>query len=258
VRISTQKTFNGGLFIADFWAMPHGCSVWPAWWSVGPNWPNGGEIDVIEGINTASTNQYTLHTGPGCTMNNAKKRSSDAFTGMPLGNQCQSGNNDNNGCAIADADHTSYGHGFNLLAGGVYAHIWDSTGIKIWHFPRNSVPADIEARTPNPDSWPAPNAAFSSANCDMASHFQDHVLTFDITLCGDWAGNAYSSVVGCSGTCADAVADPQNFKCEFALLVVNYFPDGAKTQTRNGKSITSLCTSRQAFHCIYTLLSRHT
>jgi hypothetical protein len=185
-------------------------------------------------------------------------RSSDTFTGTAIGDQCQSSGNSNAGCAITDTDDASYGHSFNLLAGGVYAHTWDSTGIKIWHFPRNNIPADIDARTPNPNSWPEPNAEFSSENCDMASHFQEHVLTFDITLCGDWAGNAYSSVVGCSGTCADAVADPQNFKCEFALLVVNYFPDGEKTQTRNGKSITSLCTSRQAFHCIYTLLSRHT
>lgn len=45
VRISSKKLYNGGLFIADFWSTPHGCSTWPAWWSVGPNWPNGGEID---------------------------------------------------------------------------------------------------------------------------------------------------------------------------------------------------------------------
>ena len=23
-----------------------GCGTWPAFWLVGPNWPNGGEIDV--------------------------------------------------------------------------------------------------------------------------------------------------------------------------------------------------------------------
>jgi hypothetical protein len=34
VRISTKKKFNGGLFIADFFTMPHGCSVWPAYWWV--------------------------------------------------------------------------------------------------------------------------------------------------------------------------------------------------------------------------------
>lgn len=49
VRISSPQTFNNGLFIADFQAMPWGCSVWPAYWSVGANaqWPLAGEIDII-------------------------------------------------------------------------------------------------------------------------------------------------------------------------------------------------------------------
>jgi beta-glucanase (GH16 family) len=25
-----------------------GAGVWPAWWAVGPNWPLGGEIDMLE------------------------------------------------------------------------------------------------------------------------------------------------------------------------------------------------------------------
>lgn len=31
VRISSKKTYNGGLFIADFFGMPHGCGLWPSW-----------------------------------------------------------------------------------------------------------------------------------------------------------------------------------------------------------------------------------
>lgn len=42
IRISSKKTYNRGLFIADFKAMPHGCGTWPAYWSVGPGWPGGG------------------------------------------------------------------------------------------------------------------------------------------------------------------------------------------------------------------------
>jgi hypothetical protein len=66
VRITSKKTYNQGLFVFDILRMvfltqyicgvdPHlrkkayGCSVWPAAWLVGPSWPTGGEIDVIEG-----------------------------------------------------------------------------------------------------------------------------------------------------------------------------------------------------------------
>ncbi|EPQ56248.1 hypothetical protein GLOTRDRAFT_105208 [Gloeophyllum trabeum ATCC 11539] len=206
VRITSKKTYSNGLFIADFYSMPHGCGVWPAWWSTGPNWPNGGEIDVVEGVNLGQTNQMTLHTADGCSLDTAT-----AFTGHTLGTTCASSPADNSGCAIEDTNDNSYGHGFNMIAGGVFAHLWDDNGISIWHFPRGSIPADITAKTPNPSSWGHPAASFASSSCDIKSHFYDHSLVIDTTLCGDWAGAAYASS-GCPATCEEAVADPTNFK----------------------------------------------
>jgi beta-glucanase (GH16 family) len=49
VRITTQFTYTGGLVIMDSVHMPTGCGTWPAFWSDGPNWPAGGEIDIVEG-----------------------------------------------------------------------------------------------------------------------------------------------------------------------------------------------------------------
>lgn len=46
---------------------PYGCSVWPAMWSVGANWPYQGEIDTFEGVNALTDNAMTLHSAPGCT-----------------------------------------------------------------------------------------------------------------------------------------------------------------------------------------------
>jgi hypothetical protein len=56
MHIITTKRYNGGLFIADFQRMPFGCSLWPAYWSLGTgNWPADGEIDILEGVNKQAT-----------------------------------------------------------------------------------------------------------------------------------------------------------------------------------------------------------
>ncbi|KAF9477609.1 glycoside hydrolase family 16 protein [Pholiota conissans] len=217
VRISTKKTYNGGLFIADFWSMPHGCSVWPAYWSVGPNWPAAGEIDVLEGVHEQEANQYTLHTSAGCEIGATFERNSALST--ILNDQCASSGADNRGCGFRDPDFQTYGHAFNLLAGGVFAHLWDNSGIKIWRFLRPSIPADITAKTPDPSTWGTPAAFFPATNCDMASHFFDHSLVLDTTICGDFGGPTYAGS-GCPGTCAQAVANATNFK--FATWQINY------------------------------------
>ena len=51
IRISSREAYDEALFVLDIEHMPTGCSTWPAFWTLskaGP-WPNGGEIDVIEG-----------------------------------------------------------------------------------------------------------------------------------------------------------------------------------------------------------------
>ena len=51
VRISSVKSYNKGLVIGDFAHVPDGtCGVWPAFWMVGPNWPQHGEVDIYEGV----------------------------------------------------------------------------------------------------------------------------------------------------------------------------------------------------------------
>lgn len=209
--------------------MPHGCGVWPAWWSSGPNWPNAGEIDVIEGVNSNPTNQYTLHSGAagsGCKLDKSPKalqttavNATGAFTGHVLGDVCESSNTNNAGCAISDTDERSFGHGFNMAYGGVFAHLWDSTGIAMWHFARDEIPSDITAGNPDPSTWPTPAALFSSAGCDIAANFYDHTLVLDTTICGDWAGAAYEGS-GCPGTCQEAVANATNFNV--AKWKINY------------------------------------
>jgi hypothetical protein len=52
VRISSQSAYGDSVIVLDLAHMPSGCATWPAFWTLsqkGP-WPNGGEIDIIEGM----------------------------------------------------------------------------------------------------------------------------------------------------------------------------------------------------------------
>lgn len=64
VRISSNKVWTHGLFIADLASMPGGiCGTWPAFWTLGNGtWPYHGEIDIIEGANDMDENLSSLHT----------------------------------------------------------------------------------------------------------------------------------------------------------------------------------------------------
>lgn len=55
VRITSKDTWDNGLFIFDVIHTPYGCATWPALWlSDVPNWPEHGEIDVMENVNQAT------------------------------------------------------------------------------------------------------------------------------------------------------------------------------------------------------------
>ncbi len=111
----------------DAYHMPTGCGTWPAWWQNGPNWPAGGEIDILEGINAFTQNQVSLHTGPGCTMPSDMNNNqlSTLTTGNYNSYDCASVDTSNQGCGSRDqTNDNSYGTGFNNVNGGVYASTW--------------------------------------------------------------------------------------------------------------------------------------
>lgn len=52
VRISSYDAYADSVIVLDLAHMPEGCGTWPAFWTLshkGP-WPNGGEIDIVEGM----------------------------------------------------------------------------------------------------------------------------------------------------------------------------------------------------------------
>jgi hypothetical protein len=170
-----------------------------------PNWPAGGEIDIIEGVNDQSTDSITLHTAPGCTVSNSNSASGT----VTLETDCND-NNANTGCGVSTSDSSNYGTGFNAAGGGVYAMQWSSDGIYVWFWSRGSIPGDVSGGTPDPTGWGAPTAAFSGSGCDFDTYFQNNNIVFDTTFCGSWAGSVWDSQGSCEGltdTCQDYVAN---------------------------------------------------
>ncbi|ETW87676.1 glycoside hydrolase family 16 protein [Heterobasidion irregulare TC 32-1] len=204
VRITTQFSFNGALVIMDSVHMPTGCGTWPAFWTDGPNWPNGGEIDIVEGVNDYTNNQATIHTNSGCSLPSSNLTSL-AITGTVVGGtNCAALETGNQGCGVRAANVNSFGAAFNNIGGGVYAMLWDDDGVSVYFFPRSSIPADITAGAPQPNGWGLPMAQWPASSCNPSTFFHDHSAIFDTTLCGDWASGVWSStgVPGQEQSCA--------------------------------------------------------
>ncbi|KAI1102166.1 glycoside hydrolase family 16 protein [Jackrogersella minutella] len=217
VRLTSHDSFTHGLFIADIYHMPSStCGTWPAFWAFnnqddGSNWPEGGELEIIEGANTADRNLFSAHTTAGC------QAPSTGFTGEQGSVHC-SPSPENIGCNYASptSDTTSYGDAFNAEGGGVYALLWDSEDLKLWHFPRSTIPDDIiygHVVGPDPSSWGPPQARFGGHSCSPDTYFFNLSLVLDINFCGDYAGNIWGKDDQCSQlapTCEEFVANNPN------------------------------------------------
>ncbi|XDG07103.1 hypothetical protein ABKA04_006718 [Annulohypoxylon sp. FPYF3050] len=228
VRLTSHDTFSHGLFVADFHHMPAStCGTWPAFWAFnnqqnGTDWPTGGELEIIEGANTAERNLFSAHTAEGC---HAPK---NGFAGEQGLVNC-SPSPENLGCSYASprSDTTSYGDSFNAEGGGVYALLWDSEDLKLWHFPRSTIPDDItygHVVGPDPSSWGPPHAVFGGSACKAENYFFNMSLVINTNFCGDYAGNIWGKTDQCNQlapTCEEFVANnPHSF--QEAYWDINY------------------------------------
>ena len=59
---------------------------------------------------------------------------------------------------------------------------WDTDGVAVYFFPRNSIPSDIKANAPQPQSWGQPMSFWPAAGCDPFAFFNTHSAIFDTTL----------------------------------------------------------------------------
>ncbi|KAK8864224.1 hypothetical protein IAR55_001470 [Kwoniella newhampshirensis] len=237
IRISSKDKFADGVYILDMNHMPVGCGTWPAFWTVTKDgWPVGGEIDILEGANglplpgsaafEATTglsntslpqiaNVAALHTSQTCDLAGGTYMSGSQGIA-----QCSAYVSGNTGCGVrmTDPGNGTYGGPINAVGGGWYA-MWrdlkNSGGVYVYFWPRTSpnVPEDVRnfnTATTNTAGWGIPAANLSVPSC--TGDFNNHVIVFDLTFCGDYAGATYAST-GCPGSCQNFV---RNFPAAFS------------------------------------------
>jgi hypothetical protein len=167
IRLEGKHRFqqSGGLFILDVDHIPAGCGQWPAFWLADTDhWPNHGEIDIVEGINTQSFVKTALHTSDHCSMyahvpSYRMTGQWDRATGIP---DTYTGKMDNattvpadncyvmaphqwlnQGCVVQSEQNNTLGVGLNTISrGGIYVLQWDpfvTQSIQSWVFPKNSL-----------------------------------------------------------------------------------------------------------------------
>ncbi|THZ75033.1 hypothetical protein D6C85_03131 [Aureobasidium pullulans] len=216
VRLISDNTYTHGLFILDLNHMPFGCGTWPAFWLLGPDWPRNGEIDIIEGVHTSTTNTISMHTDSNCTI------AGSGQTGLFTSSNCDHAANDNSGCgSVANntATPNNYGKALSDNNGGVYITEWTSAYVRVWFFPRNNIPSSVTSGSPNITQFGLPMANFQGS-CNIDSHFANHSIIINTDFCGAWAGFTYSNYKECPLTtglngydsCVDYVGNnPQAF-----------------------------------------------
>ncbi|KAF7359638.1 hypothetical protein MVEN_00687700 [Mycena venus] len=204
VRMHSKTQFNAvdnNLFIFDVAHIPAVCGTWPAIWLTGTNWPYDGEIDVVEAVNLYNRDEYSLHTGPGCT----------APATMPNLQLVEAGATscdatvDPGACGYSDLDSTSFGPGFNNAGGGVFALEFAVDGIKTWFWTAANVPTDIRNLSPTPSTWAASAARFNIpvSSCSPETYFNELLLVVNTNLAGSWPEGVWgtSNVGGQTTSC---------------------------------------------------------
>ncbi|KAJ7048581.1 glycoside hydrolase family 16 protein [Mycena amicta] len=231
VRVTTKSSYAlGSLWVVDAVHLPYGCSVWPSIWTLGPQWPLGGEIDIVEGINMMLNNQYALHTTSGCF---------HTTPGDQTGSSSLTDCSDPAGCLVTESAPNSYQSGFSAAGGGVWATQFDYTGIFIWFWSRPNIPESITHSTPTSSidlaDWGPPAASFPNTSCKVEDFFGPQKLVIDITLCGQWAGIPadYDQTCGSTGPTGicyndNVVGSGANFEqAYFELKYVRAYTTGA-------------------------------
>jgi len=192
---------------------------------VGANWPNQGEVDILEGV---TPNTATLHIGSNCSMSSSRAMTGFVpmmFTLFPVPSSRSIGQNYaayRKRVVAASNFPTPRAMGFHstttkadgmikvspavrVLAPTTGMLLSANRNIKVYFWPRGgSVPGQVEFVSSHdviePETWGMPAAAWSNDMCNFPEHFGPHNIIINLMFCGNWAGAAYPNS-GCPDTC---------------------------------------------------------
>ncbi|XAO27816.1 hypothetical protein I312_106678 [Cryptococcus bacillisporus CA1280] len=232
----------GTVWVLDAVHMPYGCSVWPAFWTQGPSWPAGGEIDIIEGINLQPTNMIALHTS-GNTSCTIPTTFTPSFSGR---------------VSYPNCDNSQ-----NFGSGWVFVAEFAEDGIRVWFMTRSAIPSTVRVSATQIDTSTLgiPVAEYPSTSCDIINLFGPQTLTINIALCGDYAGLPSELARTCPALVGDATcyttyvinnASTTYAQAYFEINYINVYSSNPSTVTTispsgpTPTSSTSISTSTSA------------
>jgi len=176
----------------------------------GPSWPKNGEFDMFEVVNDGNQSKTSIHTAPGCVMS--------TVPGIDNGGDGATVNSDDG----AGVWGNLAGPALNDIGGGFYAVEWTSKGFAMYFFPRNgTAPEDITSDCPNTSTWGTPWRFFPFGPSCPPSSFADQRVVFDLTFCGQWAGNVYPGGIE---QCNEDVSSIVNPEAYWAINSMKVFP----------------------------------
>jgi hypothetical protein len=146
----------------------------PAFWTVGGDWPYGGEIDIIEGANVKGPNKMTINVRNGCTFTYAR----DSMAGT--GEKCTT--RSHTWCSVAAKN--------DYTAQGYYVMRRNQESMAIWYFAGNDLPGSLAkagtaegAGVLDETTFGKPAALFKFNSDCRTSDFGPQGIVRNIALC---------------------------------------------------------------------------
>ncbi|KAF3040253.1 hypothetical protein E8E12_003151 [Didymella heteroderae] len=136
------------------------------------------------------------------------------------------------GCS-AIAPYGTFGDSSNQNGGGIWATQVEAEGIKIWHFARSNIPADITSDSPDPSKRGMPVVSLVLRNRDISKAWRRMKLIFNTTFCGESAGSeAWKDHTQCHAKTGVASCNDYVAKTPSAFDDVYFLVNSVRTYTR--------------------------